>query len=431
MVNLALSRRTFLFGTASSLLGGAASAVPDCPSASRFTDSVGVNIHLSSEPYASNFQLVRSLLGESGIRHVRDELRSSNDLGRWRALFFQEKVRSHLLVSPVTNSTTEMLKYLEALGVDKVSAIEGQNEGDSDWFKSQPAARNDWSLTVNTHQREVFLALRSRYPAHILPILSPTVLDYKPEDMLLIRPSADFCDIVALHAYAQHGDEPETDAPYSSLSWYKENMSDRFKPGAPIMVTETGYNNMIVPGGAGVSEAAAAIYLPRLLLHNFSAGVERTFLYEFLDEGTDPNEWEQHWGLVGADGRRKPAFDAIAAMLQAFGEEGQDLEKAGSLPIQATLRAAPPRSRMLQFRKADGSVLLALWRAVPCWDVASAKDVVVAPEPVTVTLNRPVGRAAFMVPNDAPSWKEIPASGNEIHTPVSAKLVLVRLAGQD
>ncbi len=427
MMDLLLSRRAFLQGAAAALLAPTARAGGgDVYPAAAFARSVGVNTHMSSEPYASRYSRVRDLLHASNIRHLRDELRPRNDLNPWRDLFGRYAIRSHLLVSPATNTVTQMLDYIAALGVEKISAIEGQNEGDSDWFKSQKAARRDWSAAVVAYQREVFQALRARYKAAELPIVSPSVLDWKPGDMPLIRGAADFCDIVAIHSYTQHAEEPETASRYAAVSWYLQNMRDRFKPGAPVMATETGYNNMVRPGGSGVSETAAAIYIPRLLLNNFAAGVQRTFLYQLLDGGADPDEWEDHWGLVRHDDTPKPAFHAIAALLGALSDEGGATQKPVE-PLRVAIAEAPPEVRLLQFRKLDGSIVLAIWRAVPCWDAQKAAGIAVSPQPLTVVLDRPVLKAATMTPNDGASWTELAVSGGGIVVPVVDKVVLVRL----
>jgi hypothetical protein len=419
-----LSRRAFMMGGTAALLASPARAqgVPVC-SAAAFADSVGVNTHLGSEPYASRFGLVRELLAASGIRHVRDELRPSNDLARWRELFERHGIRSHLLVSPATNTVAEMLDYLAALGAEKVSAIEGQNEGDSDWFQAQEAARGGWAAAVTAYQRAVFQTLRERYPADVLPVLSPSVLDWKPGDMEAIRAAAPFCDMVAIHPYAQHGEEPETEAPYAALSWYLRQMRDGFKPGAPAMATEAGYNTLVEPRGAGVSEAAAAIYIPRLLLNNFAAGIRRTFLYELLDEGPDPAEWEQHWGLVRYDGTPKPAYRAVAALLQAL-----DASQPGGVAVAAAFRGAPPEARAMQFRKADGSTIVAIWRAVRCFDAAAARGIAVDPVPLTVVPDRSVSQAAFTVLDGGTAWAELPVSNGAIAVPAGAGVVLLRFA---
>ena len=427
MIDPSISRRAFMAGSAATLLTSPLRAqTPGVYPAAAFVDSVGVNTHLNSEPYASRFELVRDLLAAAHIRHVRDELRPRTNLKPWRELFETHGIKSQLLVSPATNTVQQMLDTLEALGAEKVSAIEGQNEGNSEWFMAQTAARGNWAATVTAYQREVFQALRARYPAAALPIVSPSVLDWKPDGMEAIRECAAFCDTVAIHSYAQHGEEPETDAPYAALSWYLRTMRDRFKPGAPVMATETGYNNIVRAGGAGVSEAAAAAYIPRLLLNNFAHGVRRTYLYELLDEGESPEDGEHHWGLVRYDRTPKPAYHALSAMLQALSEE-QGTASPPAKTVAAALTGAPPEARMLQFRKADGSTVAAIWRAIPCWDATAARDIPVEVLPLTMELDGPVSSAAFTIPGESTAWTELAVSGKTIAVPAGANVVIVRV----
>ena len=402
-------------------------------SAEAFVESVGVNVHVSSEPYASRFGRFRELVGASGIRHLRDELRPDNDLKRWRDLHSSFGIRSHLLVSPATNTVPQLLDYLGALGLPRVSAIEGQNEGDSDWFKASAAAHGDWSGTVVAYQRDVFRALRERYAAAALPILSPSVIDWKPDDVRLIRPASAFCDIVALHSYVQHGQEPETNDDYAGLSWYERNMRDTFKPGAPVMVTETGYSNLVSPGGSGVSEAAAATYLPRLLLHNFAAGVQRTFLYEFMDGGLDAASGEDHWGLLHNDGTPKPAYHAIRALIEALDDRrtrpASDRRDAAGLDVALT--NAPTGLRRVGFRKSDGSVVLALWRAMRSWDVERAQELVVPPLPLGIVTDSAVTQLSSMVLAEGAVWTSLPVRDGKAAVQLADKVLLLRLTGQN
>ena len=57
-----------------------------------------------------------------------------------------------------------------------------------------------------------------------------------------------------------------------------------------VQFTETGYHNAMNDAAAQppVSEAVAAVYLPRLLVTAFGAGVKRTFVYELADERPEP-----------------------------------------------------------------------------------------------------------------------------------------------
>jgi hypothetical protein len=422
-----VSRRIFIQGAGAALLAGPARA-QSAPafSALDFAESVGVNTHLSSEPYASRFPQVCDLLKQSGIRHVRDELRPTNNLGHWRELYARFGVRSQMLVSPATNTVTQMLDYLAALGPEKISAIEGQNEGDADWFMAHKTARGNWSETVVEYQRAVYEALRKRYITATMPVVSPTVIDWKPHDVYLLKGAAAFCDIVAIHSYLQHGEEPETDAPYAGLAWYLRQMRDPFKGGAPVMCTETGYNNIVKPGGSGVSETAAAIYIPRLLLNNFAAGLTKTFLYELIDGGSDPDDWESHWGLVRYDGTPKPVFYAISRLLEAMREKDGPAT-TGGVSFRSSFKESGSDGRLLQFHKSDGSVILALWRAVPCWSPGRAEDVKVPAVPLAITTGQPVKKGYIAIPNENAEWRELIAWGGTVEVPVGAMVVLVWL----
>ena len=386
--------------------------------ADAFVDSVGVNVHLGSDPYLGAFDTVRDQLGALGVRYVRDELRPDNDLGRWRTLHRLHGIRSHLLVSPVTNTVAEMLHYLDAVGPQTVSAIEGQNEGDSDWFMAQKQARPRWDQAVIAYQRAVFRAVRARYPA--LPVLSPSVIDYKPVDARLLRPAAPFSDLVALHPYAQRAQAPETTDEYAGLDWYLRMMRDGFRPGAPAMATEAGYTTLDRPGG--ISEAAQATYLPRLLLHFFAAGIRRTFLYEFMDGGADPADSEHHFGLLRHDGSPKPAFTAVAGLLQALATPQPRPSQRMAQPVIYMDGSA----RCVGFSKPEGEVILAIWRAVPVWDAERRKNVAVPTTPVALRLNAPPRRADWRPLSEA-HWRSLPMTP-DLTFDVGASVALVRIA---
>jgi hypothetical protein len=391
-----------------------------------FGDSVGVNVHISSEPYRSNYERFRMRLGESGIRHLRDELRPSNDLDQWRALHADLGVRFNVLVSPATNTIPEMMAYLDALGVQRVSAIEGQNEGDSDWFMSLPIARPDWWKVVIDYQIAAHQALRARYDAKALPILSPSVIDWKPADVALLRPAAGFCDMVAMHPYVQGGQEPETGDDYASIAWYLRNMRDAFKPGAEVMATEMGYCNAIRPGSSNVSERAAAIYLPRMLLNNYQIGIRRTFMYEFMNGGTDPDDGEQNWGLVRSDGAPKPSYHAIRRLLAALADARLIAGPASEFGV--ALRSLRPDLRQVVLQDRAGGYVVAIWHAARAWDVAGARDIANEPQSVEIVAEGRARPVAMNVPHDDDQWRDLSPSRGPLTVPVADKVVLLRFA---
>ena len=421
-----ISRRCFLAGAlaAAAPFRATARAVSAPSFAARdFIESIGVNTHLSSEPYVSRFPIVSRLVADLGTRHFRDELRPSNDLSRWSELFDKHGVRSNLLVSPSTNTVADMNTYIGKLGREKISAIEGQNEGNSDWFMAQESAQGNWARTVIEYQREVFDAVRQRY-GEALPVISPSVINWKPADMKLLRDAAPFCDYVAIHSYPQGAQEPETDADYAALSWYLKMLRDPFKPDAPVMSTEAGYNNIVKPGGSGVSEKASSIYLLRMLLNNYAHGVERTFLYQLLDSGDDPKEWEHHFGLVRHDDTPKPVFVAIANLIHALNVTKS--ESSARSP-NVTLYNAVKSARLVPLTHDDGTLTAAVWRAERSWNVEKAIDIDVAPEPVIFNADQPLDRVQFVVPNEGRDWQDVTIQNGQFVISTADKIVLVRV----
>ncbi len=398
-----LARRTLLAAAALPFAGPGMQAI----AADSFVESVGVNVHLGSEPYLSRFELVRERLAALGVRHLRDELRPGNDVDRWRILFERHGIRSHWLVSPATNTPAEMLAYLKALGPEKVSAIEGQNEGDSDWFMAQPQARPHWDRAVIAYQRAIHTALRPRYPR--MPLLSPSVIDYKPADAALLRGAAPYCDIVAIHPYVQRAQEPETTDEYAGIDWYLRHFRDAFKPGAPVMATEAGYTTLDRPGG--VTEDAAATYLPRMLLHLLTSGVRRSFIYQLMDEGTDPGESEHHYGLLREDGAPKPAFGTLRTLMQVLADPGPRFAP-GRLPLEIA-----GECRRMLFQRRDRSCVLALWQPWP-WGRQQ-------PVPVGLRLGGATGSVLARRLTEA-DWSTLGPVSDRMTVPVSGDVTLLR-----
>jgi hypothetical protein len=420
-----IDRRALLLAGAGMLLLPRAAARASPTVEGTFGDSVGVNVHLSSEPYRNDTGRLHQRLADSGIRHLRDELRPSNDINQWRALHADLGIRFNVVVSPATNTVAEMMTYLDALGLPCVSAIEGQNEGDSDWFMSLPLAKPDWTKTVIDYQNAIHQALRARDDTRVLPILSPSVIDWKPADAARLRPAADFCDVVAIHPYVQHGQEPETADDHASIAWYLRNMRDAFKPGAAVMATESGYCNTIRMMGSGVSERAAAIYLPRMLLNNYQSGIRRSFMYEFMNGGTDPNDGEQNWGLLHSDGTPKPSFHAIRRLLAALGNA--HIVSGPDNGFGITARSPRADLRQIALQDDAGRRVLALWHAARSWSVSRARDIEVAAESVEIT-GGGLTALSMNVPNDDEQWRDLASSQTGVTVAVADKVVLLRLA---
>jgi hypothetical protein len=146
---------------------------------------------------------------------------------------------------------------------------------------------------------------------------------------------------------------------------------------AAVQVTE-------VDLGAGLPDAVAARYLPRLLLANAGLAV-RTYVPV---GGGGP-------GLLDPAGSPTPAYHAVARLL-ALLDDGRKQVEPGRLGFRLTGGGDDLRHRLLQ--KADGHFWLALWLERPGWDPVTGRELAVPGRQVRVALDTPVAGARAFVP---------------------------------
>jgi len=148
---------------------------------------------------------------------------------------------------------------------------------------------------------------------------------------------------------------------------------------AAVQVTE-------VDLGAGVPDAVAARYLPRLLLANAGLAV-RTYVQ---GQGGDAGP-----GLLGPDGSPTAAYATVARLL-ALLDDGRKQVAPDRLAFRLTGDTDAVRHRLLQ--KADGHFWLALWVEEPGWDPAGRRELPVRGRQLRVVLDTPVAGARAFVP---------------------------------
>jgi hypothetical protein len=154
----------------------------------------------------------------------------------------------------------------------------------------------------------------------------------------------------------------------------------------PILVTECGYHNRVEnQGHPGVTEAAEAKYLPRLLFIYFNRGMTKAYKYELLDLKPDPGitDLERHFGLVRTNGSPKPSFYALKNLLHVLADSGP-AAPAGSLAFQ--LSGATNNLHHTLLQKRDGTFWLALFQEGASYDTKTRGDLEVPLQPVTLKL---------------------------------------------
>lgn len=141
------------------------------------------------------------------------------------------------------------------------------------------------------------------------------------------RRPLDFVDIINVHFYSGK-EPPETcrtdgNANVTSTTTFPENLEelaewrDRYAPGRPIWMTETGYDSA---GPFGTTEAIQAARLPRVVLLCLAYGVDKVFVYR--ESGSTPS-MHACSGVLRNDFSRKPSWYTLGtAIRQLHGVAG-------------------------------------------------------------------------------------------------------------
>jgi hypothetical protein len=321
-------------------------------SAAEFVDSIGVVTHLSYidtayGPTADVLAKVREL----GVHHIREAAppptgQLADALRQARAAGLKATVGTGDVAVDPAQTVADSLTVLG----DGVAAFEAPNELDN-------SGDPDWAAKLVDYMPRLAAAVAEQAPG--VRVIGPSFIDPShraevPDDL----PGA-------FNGHPYPGGLPPEPALELALSERRATA-----PRKPVVFTETGYHNATAAtvDQPPASEEAAAIYIPRLLASAFGAGVERTFLYELLDNRPDPGLTDpiQHWGLLRNDFTPKPAFTAVKTLIAAV--RASPGPRTGA-PLEWTLSGdGGTRVDRLALVRRDGSLAIAPWRPVSVWD---------------------------------------------------------------
>ncbi len=362
-------------------------------SAFDFVNSIGVNTHLNYfDRNYGNFPFVEQELRSIGIRHLRDGIHLQNAdynnllYGRWVELG-KFGIRFDAVLDPRSNLgplTPALLEHVDELSGHTIEAFEGPNELDI-------SGKPDWATADRTYQREIFQAAKLLPNANRIHIIGPSLASVA-RGIAFEGDLADF-DEANLHSYPA-GKMPSAVFPEQT------DIARRVFGQTPIVMTESGYHNAINDhhDQPGVSEDAAAKYIPRLFLENFARSIPRTYLYEFLDEAPDPglSDNQMHWGLIRADGQEKLAFLALKHMIE---ELSDNAEPPSLRQLKWSLSAEKSTVHHLLLQKASGEFDLVLWQEIPSYDVNEQRDIRNPPEKAVLTVQQLATRITLYEPS--------------------------------
>jgi hypothetical protein len=407
--------------------------------ASEFLDSIGVACHLNySWTTYRDFKTTKALLVASGIRNIRDggtdplavtRLRNVGASGL-RVTWVMEPKDG---VAPNPNYWTPQPHYAlnhflkDVLGTSIIDAVEVSNEIDI-FYKNKRWHPNDPSELSNDAAKTNF------WGDYILALTKDTnqslKLDPAFSSIHLVGPSFGgttagaptgslygLVDFGTFHPYMYRGNEAapagvaydgvlnyfvQTTQPTIYIDEYPtyfRNFQGPYTLGPDkraMVATETGYYT----GGSdySISELAHAKYIPRVFAEYFRHGIEKTFIYEFLDEGGDGG-MENSFGLVRSDFTPKPAYTALQSLI-ALLQDGHDSFTPGTLTYGFFPEANGSFTRTqyahdLLLEKRDGDFFLLFWHEISDANrndgfgkAVKGTDIDVSPAalPVTITL---------------------------------------------
>ncbi|MBP0496235.1 calcium-binding protein [Pararoseomonas indoligenes] len=375
-------------------------------SASAFLDAMGVNTHVNNWGNGSSyedFDKVRGALTYLGIQYIRDGVPIENtSFPRYEALA-GAGYRFDFIVSAVdfniAGSYEIDLKRLNAFAKDyagSIAAIEGFNEVNT-WTVHHDGRDSGTDLSLaHDLQGMLYDNLKASPLLSQIPVLNVTVGGLSVESAAGLGDLSAASDYGNWHIYFAHGEQPGRNIAAGVAA------AKTFNPEDPVQITETGNYTAVhstdhSPGG--VSEIAQAKLNLNLLFDAAKAGVERTYLYELLDTGIEPDTtFGGSLGLFHGDGTPKPAATAIHNLREILADNGL---KATGIPQEApriSLSDLPPNSNTLLLQKADGRYDLVIWAEPDIWDEQNHTDLSAPTSYVTVTFDRPFGGVAVYDP---------------------------------
>lgn len=387
-------------GLAAAALGGLGMVVPvaasagcedaggcteTAKSAQSFTQSVGVNTHLADTQtvYWQNWPLVRDRLRELGVSHIRDgTIAAHYGTGPAVAARFRETGLGLALLTGIEQAPSgpggsgeglqTRLNWIKSENLTpQVIGIEGSNESYND------------ATVIRNQQCDTYRLVKSDAALASKPVIGPS--GGPPFTMTIwydrIGDLSACLDRGNLHPYP--GEDPpsvhQSRDLEDAVAWGRRTFGDK-----PVWVTENGYWNKGVDN-LWVSEAAAGAYVPRMFMEMFRRGFERTQGYDLIDLSEGSNQALDNYGLLRADGGRKPAFIGLANTMAVVKDASP--AASGSLTFGIVCKdSCHSAIRHVLLRRSSGEYILAAWSESRVWDGVRNTDTPKSPQRADLNL---------------------------------------------
>lgn len=372
-----------------------ATPVPAPAGAAELMSRLGVNIHFTSDDKAldiiaaAGFSRVRMDLGWSGVETTKGVY----DFSAFDALVASLASRGlvlHLILdyfntlyptSADAGYASITVPAFAAVSKAAAAHFAGKNVTYEVWNEENGGF---WDPSANAAQyaqlcAAAIAAVHAGDPAALVTTGGLAGFDDAFLEATLDAGAGVGANAVGVHPYRQGGGESVSD----DLAFMRSLVAGAFKTAPPVWDTEWGYSSQWFSDAGGHDPAALALQAQRAsreLLSAWALGFPMEIYYDIRDDGTDPQNDEDNFGLIQNDYSDKPAIVAVRTLTKAAsGRSFEGFLPVGFSSLHAMLLVGPKDRVVALWSDAPGSVT-----QVTCPPPTSATDMLGNPVPTTV-----------------------------------------------
>jgi hypothetical protein len=331
---------------------------------------MGANVHLLRDEHSLD------LARDAGFQFVRMDLlwRNVERRGRFRFFAYDLLLRDleargmgvlwildygHPDHGGEVPRTTDDIAAFSRFAEAAATHYRGRNVRYEVW--NEPNNPQFWPPSPNPTEyaallRQTLTAMRRADPSAIISSGGISYLDLSYARRALDRSLAPMLNAISVHPYPR--DRPESIVPgYAALrGWVAEEMGETME----IWDSEWGYSSTQSlansgPNGHGDRQRYRQANLAvREILTMWSLGFSLGVWYDLRDDGGDPANPDQNYGLLDSNGREKPALQAIRSLLNS----AKTRKFAGMVP------QPPPGVHAMRLDGASDELFIA-WTEIP------------------------------------------------------------------
>ncbi|HYD85156.1 MAG TPA: hypothetical protein VEA63_13920, partial [Opitutus sp.] len=327
--------------------------------------------------------------------------------------------------------------YVHAVGRDVIAFVEMNNELDmtsqqantywhnlSEPLSNDPVSPYYYADYAQAATADTWSELISHSDPSIasLPLIGPSLVS--DAAYTTVGDLSDSIEYSNIHHYL-YGWNPEV-TNIRGIDHAIANQSLVQGPNRGMTTTEGGWASATALTGS-LPVVTHGRYLPRYFLAHFLKGFAITTSYEFVDEGTNPANQEDNFGLLKNDLTPKPAYTALKNLLSVLSDPGPSFAP-GSLDYSMSGSTADVASAL--FRKRNGDYYLCLWLALPSYHPVNGTAIAVPAQSISLALPASIVSAQIFSLDDAGAMTASAGtiSSHTLNLSVTDRVTVVRLS---